>query len=1315
MSYYLTVPIRIDALVVRNSEINVVNQTADFTILPFFEEVLKEEFNCDTTNISESIVSRPFQNKNLPLGPGVHLHWALPDALTHGDENLQFPCVPDRWLITRRKKNTATGAYDVDQQWIVESNYLYPPHVYKKGVSVNIPYTARRWIYNSTKDATQNPYDYAPANKEAGKIRATQRHRYMGRKMPLNAWKETDASAEYYPSLTAVGYGEPTFAALYPNCFSVFGFHDPEPGGNLTQISYEVAGWYGDPKLDPISTLAKTQTGDALRATINEKYKWALASGSSDPDRLLCYAGVQFSTNTVTENPEFDTQATITIANTATEALSARIADILDGVSGKNLETIEDQLEAMQLAFQLDQQKLDTVARFRELRHEKGFKSVEGGYLWTILKESPASKDAPADVRLPMNIAVVLRQLNALQKAYDQSWREITSLRKQLFADWYKYMICVYPPERVFSDYPDPDLVKYFIEQKSINKLKEKIGMAGTIAEIERDTSDHVSGVRATSESKEASVAYQIIAQINTLLTQLKTFEVDVNAARKEDQLVKYFLERVPGPRYWQANDPVVLIHGDAAKPGNRHGRDGTLTCDLFEAPSTSGAPFTTATTGGRANFTKLAEKVNQLLALPKSFGLTIWSKQPWNPFILEWQAELFPLTNKGNLGEFVGNYSPDFIADNYQANIQNPDLELKASKGRIVRTGNPYTGSSILTSRVHTLVKDQLEKHIKELSSSVGASDYSNPNYTLTKAKEHLSKNESAYVLAQSLNGFNEALVMHKQTLELQVNDPLAFDAYREFSSTNVREALGDQVVIAPNPLSAFCPIRSGCLKLLQLRLVDTFGQTLALNTDRIDTTYKMTAPESRYLVKLPPRLAQPARIDFRWLDANENTAETNVHAATGPICGWILTNRTDQSIAFYDTNGKALGYFQAGAWREAIDSDKAISRYSDIENAHLRRVAEYVNGNLNVNKFIEDFISTIDDALLNIHPERSSELDGPALLIGRPVAVVRARFNLELCGLPAIDHNWTTFCGDLRTNKRTTHQFNKVQFPVRLGEYGQLNDGLIGYWLETHNDLGAIRFTTETRNALGEITRTDDKLFYSPQSDYIDSAAIESQYENDKDGPINFYQSVDDPAQFLTLLMDPRGSVHATVGVLPNKAIDIPEEHYLEALQNIEVSFLHAPILTPHDQIHLPLHKAIGYEWSWVEREGSTWKELFPDNRIEKQAFIAGYLEATGLSNGENVWIYLLTPSIAWLATVDDDNDGTVDVGVAKVVSKDKRKANRLGDATYASIADTIERVLELRSAGIDPVEVQAVFTGPQELREGWLKLRKANTPTP
>ncbi|WP_293116339.1 hypothetical protein [Moorena sp. SIO4G3] len=42
------------------------------------------DVNPNIANISEEIVSQPFQNQNLYLKAGIHLHWALPDALTKG-------------------------------------------------------------------------------------------------------------------------------------------------------------------------------------------------------------------------------------------------------------------------------------------------------------------------------------------------------------------------------------------------------------------------------------------------------------------------------------------------------------------------------------------------------------------------------------------------------------------------------------------------------------------------------------------------------------------------------------------------------------------------------------------------------------------------------------------------------------------------------------------------------------------------------------------------------------------------------------------------------------------------------------------------------------------------------------------------------------------------------------------------------------------------------------------------------------------------------------------------------------------------------
>ena len=40
-----------------------------------------------------------------------------------------------------------------------------------------------------------------------------------------------------------------------------------------------------------------------------------------------------------------------------------------------------------------------------------------------------------------------LDTLNVRQQTYNRALAEIAVLRKQLFADWYKYMLCAYPPD----------------------------------------------------------------------------------------------------------------------------------------------------------------------------------------------------------------------------------------------------------------------------------------------------------------------------------------------------------------------------------------------------------------------------------------------------------------------------------------------------------------------------------------------------------------------------------------------------------------------------------------------------------------------------------------------------------------------------------------------------------------------------------------------------------------------------------------------------------------------------------------------------
>src|SRR5262245_36318994 len=55
---------------------------ADFSILPYLND---DGASVNTrAYVSEQVVPQPFAEVPSGLEPGVHLHWALPDALAHG-------------------------------------------------------------------------------------------------------------------------------------------------------------------------------------------------------------------------------------------------------------------------------------------------------------------------------------------------------------------------------------------------------------------------------------------------------------------------------------------------------------------------------------------------------------------------------------------------------------------------------------------------------------------------------------------------------------------------------------------------------------------------------------------------------------------------------------------------------------------------------------------------------------------------------------------------------------------------------------------------------------------------------------------------------------------------------------------------------------------------------------------------------------------------------------------------------------------------------------------------------------------------------
>lgn len=1355
----LLVPIHLDALVLDEDKM-VVEAMADFSRFPYCDG--KADINPDVANISEEIVSPPFENQNLPLKAGIHLHWSLPDALTrsrHTPNGQDFPRVPNRWLVTRCNKEGI-----VEEEWIVESDYLYPPGVDQSGVSVTVPYR---------RDQPQ-PF------------------RYMGRTMPLTEWLKNNSKTEdYYPKLTAVGYGEPTFAAFYPNCHSVFGFYDPGPVAEAEVRRYDVIGWYSDPTKDSFSEFIRdlpkeVTTNETRIKALEDDFKWTLKLDESQkfPQQMLCYARLTLENDThVTINEA----VAIAVGNTGTEALSAYLAHTLDGSKA----IIEDQLEAIQLSAKLEHRQLDIGPKFLEARHEKGFNAIPGGSLWTVRPESTTTSaadasEADAGITLPHGIAQLLNSVNDLQQEYDQAWQEIESLRRQLFSDWYKYMLCAYPPEDARDEYPNIDEVKSYAEGNVVF-LNQKIAQAGTL--VPNEVNGQVIGLALPGDNGKVSTSATgdpMAATATKLAEAVNEIQKFMDrACGVGDTGPTYRLKQVSGARYWQPTEPVVLIQGAIVRASERHGQDGRSSDGLLETQVLTDTE-TKDIPGDQDARLKIRNRIDEIRGKSSgNFAFSTWTGQPWNPFLLEWEVEVFPVMNKSNLDPATGRYASDFIRDNFTVSENQVELSLQVDRGQTTNAANIYSGRTILTPHAGIQLTKQIETYLKEASWLLEAADVldakglcselkngtgavsiyfrarfakatadllsayvpgekpSEPLVTAlvdelnlglkdpkfgksgdaqgsSTATDDLSvaelmrtnrmRLEEAYqqeiaqtpadlrqaydnirhaydllvgsdfqCLSQSLGGFNEALLMHKQTLQLAIGDPLGFDDYQSFATT-VSEAVSSSIYSAPELLNDFNPIRSGAMKILQLRLVDTFGQIKDLTLpEEVITSEPMTNSDSEFHVRLAPRLMQPARINFRWLAAESDEQEMNDHPATTPICGWLLTNNLDNSLMIYDNQGKALGSLvnkgsdAQPTWEPAPGGGAdAIDKITDIKNLHLQKMVANIKSY--GADFLSDFITAIDNALENIEPENFAQHQDIALLMGRPIALVRASVNLELQGLPALHQGWNEFRQDLERVTRDDNGFSDVTFPIRIGEYKQFNDGTVGYWKDNKSE-----------NYEGDV-------FYAPQSD--DAVEIKDIHlKTHKTDPLTIFQSLKSQPHILSMLIDPRGLVHATSGILPAKAIRIPPDQYAAALQAIEITFLSTPILTDVGKIRLPLPAEAGYQWSWLQDEGGTWSEVSTTGVIQKQIVTDKF--------GPAAWDELKQKK--WIEQIDRN----IDANKASVTAKDLRSPDPLS----ADLADKIPELEDfLDRAHIGPVNPAAKFSGPQEIREGWLQLSPA-----
>lgn len=1314
----LLVPMDIEALLVGQA-----GGSSWVDLKPDFRSIYFNQF------LGQQLESRPFGPTVSDLhGPGVHLHWALPDGLTHGSqepgEDLKFPLVPNRWLVVRYSdQGTEKNAQFLCRTWIVESD------------TVTGDDNAQSWPHLSSENPRQEK-DYRV---------------FVGKRFDFAGWQEQSSTERI--DITAAGYGDPSFAAFYPACKGILGFHDGDLDGlENTTLNYFVAGWYSSASYDPLHQATERAVPEfffaALSDFLNEK-RWtypgfaeafdkaqqlkklkadlkeqkemaqrlaqaatgvsqqnqdaaaappvaahvartqeALQSGGVElqnqiaekekecaalaqqvdalrkqlPSEILCHGtitGIRWQT----KDTLYDTgiprgQVKVSAGDTAVEALAALFKGQLNDELVKLLEAFH-----YDLLHDLETPGGDDT--FEQKVHERRYGRLEHGILWDLLADQTADQKNSEEKTppIPGEVRAMLEKLNVPQRRINQLKRDRDAAASELYAAWYKTVL-------------------NSTENNGDNQALLNQQMATLQAEMDRLTA----ALSAQQDEREG---------------RPKGNEWDQLQASIALFAPEYKLQAVEEARFWRPNDPVMLLAGPTLQRSPRHGedgryrKDGLLLCrvtgqqitalqvtiprgtvqtfgpqdidqwcnpfpqgkpwpeivDLFRESllllpasnrayaiayaiyekNESGVAGKSAAEVARLKqdladwFLKLwkdaadpeigqldlRHEAGQTLleltgAFPSPVMRHVWEKNPWLPLFLQWQVDWRP----GSTSQYLQSWKLNESGTHFEWNGNAPADEQHL-----------YSGTVLLTSSATWTFSERLRQ------------------YNLIHENPALKKLQTAVrsmsVLCQSLGGFTDNLLMRKGLLELRPLAPGAGGAGPKLSP--IFDRVKDVEWLSPLTDAALYPLRAGHLKVLKLRVVDAFGQLYDVEQDSLDGI--MLSPELAGppgFIQLGPRLAQHARLAMRWPAASDS--RWNAVAGNGaedtdksPVCGWVLPNFFDDGLMIYDARGNALGALQAvkrksweqgaGGRQEQIEgfhwvglpgtdsfyfgqpSVKQTDPLGKKANPHLR---EFVKGLLSVDRqsgeALAGLLDSMSQALSNSSGSSASgQNPSLALLIGRPLALVRASLAFELDGWAARSQS----IDDLL--KVQTGGIEEVKVSARLGDRRQWHDvwlgddGLVGFF----QDQNYTRFSP----AYGLAGRNDSYNQYNTVPETSIGAPLD-----------------------LTLLVDPSRGISVTTGILPRQTFQLPFGDIIETLEHKQVIFYTGPVVGPkpegHDRkILMPQPSDIYGQWSWTHH---TDIEVWQETAIADTQKDSGYFSEIPLAISEG-WLKLVTAPLS------------------------------------------------------------------------------------
>lgn len=421
------------------------------------------------------------------------------------------------------------------------------------------------------------------------------------------------------------------------------------------------------------------------------------------------------------------------------------------------------------------------------------------------------------------------------------------------------------------------------------------------------------------------------------------------------------------------------------------------------------------------------------------------------------------------------------------------------------------------------------------------------------------------------------------------------------------------------PEADAAPVPLFGGVLTVTRLRLVDTFGRILPVQTDKLPTTLTHEIPGRPASLRLRPRLQHGARWLLRLVDpahpisadpaqaAEAWVDQVRPHQAVNPVSGYLLPDHIDEACEVFDRDGSPLGQIGHDGVSGAVLWEPAPGRpvppsagpLHPSTPAHAQLAARIAaglvqadidarsRGTTTSDSALSAFLRAIDSTLWSV--DTYAALGSPSIagLVGRPLAVVRATLRLE--APDDLDDVRVTAADGAAGRRAAFEALGSHRFPVRLGALGRSDDATVGFFVD--DDYTRLRVVDRVVAAMARQGRRHQGMLgmlgqaTAPEVDPIEHPYID---------PDDTIEVTVGQVVRLTILMLPGGRVHLTSGIAPRKSLSLAEDWVSRGLARISPSLRVGPVLVDPAEIRLPKVASLGPDQTFTRRTGPlTWRD--------------------------------------------------------------------------------------------------------------------------